>query len=85
MPALKLLSRSRPDVILARIVILTMIVLIISYLIFGIVTAWTTDKGKLFQGKLVIAALAILLGTAAAWLVPVVATSIYKQLDLIID
>ena len=73
----RLLSRSRPDAVFARCMILSMLLLLVMFLVYRLVTVLTTDEAKLLRGKLVILSLAIIIGTGVAMIAPAVLTTIY--------
>ena len=62
-----------------------MILLLIMFIIYKLVTIVTTDEGKLLRGKLVILSIALLMGSVAGMLARPVITSIYKPLEAFVD
>jgi hypothetical protein len=62
-----------------------MLLLLIMFIVYKLVTIVTTDEGKLLRGKLVILSLAIMLGSISGLLAHPVITSIYKPLEPLID
>ena len=82
---MRLLSRSRPDAVFARSMLISMLLLLVMFMVYKLVTIVTTDEGKLLRGKLVILSLAILIGTGAAMVAPPLITTIYKPLEAFID
>lgn len=74
----RLLSRSRPDGILARIVIITLVLVFISYFIFGIVQSLTTDHYKLLRGKIIMLGSLLLVALLLSMVAPAVITTVYK-------
>ena len=81
----RLMSRSRPDGVIARIVILTLVLLLVSYLIFGIVQAFTEDKHKLLRGKMIMLGSMILIAAFLGAIVTPIITTIRRELDALID
>jgi hypothetical protein len=81
----RLLSKSRPEAVFARAILISMILLLIMFIVYKLVTIVTTDEGKLLRGKLVILSLALILGTASAALARPILTSIYKPLEALVD
>jgi hypothetical protein len=81
----RLMSRSRPDGVIARVVILTLVLLLISYLIFGIVQAFTSDKHTLLRGKMIMLGSMILIAAFLGAIVTPIITTIRKELDALID
>jgi hypothetical protein len=83
--SMRLLSKSRPDAVFARAMLLSMLLLLIMFLVYKLVTIVTTDETKLLRGKLVILSLALILGTVAGMLARPLVTTLNKPLDYIID
>ncbi len=81
----RLMSRSRPDGVIARVVILTLVLLLISYLIFGIVQAFTSDKHTLLRGKMIMLGSMILIAAFLGAIVTPIITTIRNELDALID
>ncbi len=82
---MRLLSRSRPDGIIARIVILTLVLLLVSYFIFGLVQAFTDDRYVLLRGKMImLGSMLLVAGFLGAIFTPIL-TTIRKELDMLID
>jgi len=81
----RLMSRTRLDGILARIVIITLVLVLVSYFIFGLVAAFTDDQYKLLRGKIIMLGSLLLTAILIAMIAPPIVTSIYKQLELLID
>ena len=65
--------------------LLSLILLLIMFIIYKLVTIATTDEGKLLRGKLVILSLALLLGTVTAAIARPIITTIYKPLEALVD
>jgi hypothetical protein len=81
----RLMSRSRPDGILARIVIITLVLLLVSYFIFGIVQAFTDDRYVLLRGKMIMLGSMLLIATFLGAIVTPIITTVRKELDALID
>lgn len=81
----RLMSRTRPVGILARIMILTLVLLVIAYMIFGIVQAATSDRAKLFQGKLIMLSVCMMVGGVLGLVITPIAASIRREIDMLID
>lgn len=81
----RLLSRSRPDGILARVVLLTLVLVFISYFIFGLVQAFTDDKYTLLRGKLIMLGSLLLVAILLGLVMTPVLTTIRRELDALID
>lgn len=81
----RLMSRSRPDGVIARIVILTLVLLLISYFIFGLVQAFTDDKHKLLRGKMIMLGSMILVASVLGAIATPIITTIRRELDALID
>jgi|LauGreDrversion4_2_1035121.scaffolds.fasta_scaffold2943651_1 hypothetical protein len=79
------MSRSRPDGILVRIVIITLFLVLVSYFIFGLVAAFTDDQYKLLRGKLIMLGSLMLVGILLGLVVTPVITTIRQELDVLID
>jgi len=82
---MRLMSRSRPEAVFARAMVVIMMLLLFMFIIYKLVTVLTTDEAKLLRGKLVILSLAIMLGTVAARLATPILLTIYKPLEALID
>ena len=65
--------------------LVTMLLLLVMFIIYKLVTIATVDEGKLLKGKLVILSLSIMIGAIAGMIARPIITSIYKPLEAIVD